>query len=126
MGTPNLRKPIQNRRAEKRVPPQDYYSVQFFVEGLEIHYQFKLRDISPSGLSILVREDSEVLNHLHVDDIVEMTYYPEVARRGYERIKTRIQHITSSDGQRYAGHCVVGLCRLDKNDPGASAPADSA
>jgi|AMWB02.1.fsa_nt_gi hypothetical protein len=126
MGTPDPQKVFHSRRGEKRVPPQDYYSVQFSIEGLELDYQFKLRDISPSGLSILVREDSEVLNHLHVGEILEMTYYPEIARRGHERIETRIQHITRSEAGCYAGHWVVGLCRLDKNEPGASAPADPA
>lgn len=112
MGMPHLQNPTLDRRAQKRVPADSYYSVQFFVEGLGSEYQFKLRDISPSGLSILVSQNSAVLDHLHVDDILEMIYYPEAAQRGHERIKTLIRHITRSEGGRYAGHCIIGLLRL--------------
>ena len=54
------------RRVESRSLPTQYHSVQFTKQGLNITYQFKIRNISTKGMCILVREDSHVMNHLNL------------------------------------------------------------
>lgn len=97
------------RRSENRTIDQRYYSVQFTTKGLDNQYQFKLWNISPKGLCILVKEGSAVLEHLAVGDTIEMTYFPSDAAGPGERLQTEIIHITQNDNGRFRGHCLVGL-----------------
>ena len=97
------------RRAETRAAAERYYSVQFTTKGLPSFYQFKLWNISSKGICILVKEGSEVLNHLKVDDTLEMTYYLADTQGKQENLKTQIRHITKNDAGRFQGHFMVGL-----------------
>lgn len=112
MGTDDSHESRPERRAENRAMDGRYYSVQFTTEGLDTFYQFKLWNISPKGLCILVKEESEVLNHLKVGDTIEMTYYLADAPGSYENIKTQIKHVTKNDDGRFQGHYLVGLATV--------------
>ena len=109
MGTNDLHGDSPERRSETRAAAERYYSVQFTTEGLASFYQFKLWNISAKGLCILVKEGSEVLNHLAVGDTIEMTYYLADNQGGQENFQTQIKHITKSDDGRFQGHFLVGL-----------------
>ncbi len=98
-----------DRRSEERSLAERYYSVQFTTNGLASFYQFKLWNISTKGLCILVKEGSEVLNHLAVGDTIEMTYYMADGQGGQENFQTQIKHITKSEDGRFQGHFLVGL-----------------
>lgn len=107
-----LHKDTPERRSEARTIAERYYSVQFTTEGLASFYQFKLWNISPKGMCILVKEDSEVLNHLNVGDTIEMTYYLTDAQGAHEKMETQIKHITKDVDGRFEGHYLVGLSIL--------------
>ena len=94
MGTDDSHESRPERRAETRAIDGRYYSVQFTTEGLNTFYQFKLWNISPNGICILVKESSEVLNHLKIGDTIEMTYYLTDSPGSSENIKTEIRHIS--------------------------------
>ena len=100
------------RRAEARAMDGRFYSVQFTTEGLASFYQFKLWNISPKGICILVKEESEVLNHLNVGDTIEMSYFLADSPGAFENIKTQIKHITKNEDGRFQGHYLVGLATL--------------
>jgi hypothetical protein len=100
------------RRAEVRTPAERFYSVQFKTTGLASYYQFKLRNTSTKGLCILVKEGSDVLNHINVGDTIEMTYYLTDATGGHENLKTEIKHITKNENGRFQGHFMIGLSIL--------------
>ena len=102
------------RRSENRSMAAKYYSVQFTTKSLASFYQFKLWNISSNGLCILVKEDSEILPHLHIDDIIEMTYYLADAQGANETLQTKIRHITKSADGRFQGHYLIGLSILEK------------
>lgn len=102
------------RRSEERSLAEKYYSVQFTAKGLSSFYQFKLWNISANGLCILVKEDSDILPHLKIDDVIEMTYYLTDAQGANEILQTQIKHITKNEDGRFQGHCLVGLSVLDK------------
>ncbi len=102
----------QDRRSEPRATDRKYYSVQFTREGLDSFYQFKLWNISPKGMCILVKKNSEVLKHLTVGDTIDMTYYIVDTLGESEKLKTQIKHITENEDGRFQGHCLVGLAIL--------------
>jgi PilZ domain len=112
MSTNDLHENAPERRSEKRAEAERYYSVQFTAEGLASYYQFKLWNISTKGMCILVKEDSEVLKHLAVGDIIEMTYYLTDSQGAQETLKTQIKHITLNEDGRFQGHFMVGLSIL--------------
>ena len=78
----------QDRRSEKRIAPDRYYSVQFSVKDLAYIYQFKIRDVSAEGLCILVDENSEVLKHLKACDVIDMKNYLSESMGTTEALKT--------------------------------------
>ena len=89
--------------------------MEIFVPQLTRRYQFKLRDISNGGMSILVKDDSLILNHLAIGDTLEMLYHPPRGAALPEALKTKIKHVSKSESGRYRGHTIVGLHILEKN-----------
>ena len=100
---------FEDRRADARKSPEKYYSVQFSVKDLGYFYQFKIWDVSSKGMCILVGEDSSVVAHLHVGDVIKMQYYLSESVGSTEEIETEISHITKNDQGRFKGHYLVGL-----------------
>ncbi len=104
------------KRSEPRLIANKYCSVEFSTSKGEPNYQFKIRDMTSSGLSIIVKEGSAVLNHLKVGDIMDMKYYQSKKAERPELIKTEIKHITKDDVGRYKGNYLVGLSVVEKGN----------
>ena len=102
-----------DRRIDDRNPPEQYHSVQFTTKGLNMAYQSKLWDISKKGMCILVRQDSIVMSHLKVGDILDMEYYSEKGKGHTDQAKTEIKHITKNEQGRFKGHYLVGLSIIE-------------
>lgn len=66
-----------DRRVDAGISPDQYHSVQFTKRDLCIIYQFKIWNIAKKGMCILVRHDSNMMNHLKVGDLLDMEYYSE-------------------------------------------------
>ena len=75
-------------------------------------YQFKIRNISTKGMCILVRQNSHVISHLEVGNILDMKYYPEEGKGHIDQSKTEIVHITKGKPGWFEGHYLVGLSIL--------------
>ena len=109
-GNENLNDAIEHKSGAKTIL-DEYYSVQFFINGKGPGYLFKLRNISSKGHCILVKKDSFVFNALNVGDILDMEYnQPEsfgVGRLLKTRITSKIPH------DRYSGHSIVELSVID-------------
>ena len=102
------------RRSVDRSAVDQYSIVEFSVEGLAHLYQFKIWNISPLGVGVLVTPGSEVLKHLKVGDILNMKYYRQQPSEEPEQLKTEIKHITKDDQGRFKGSYLVGLSILEK------------
>ncbi|MBU1170531.1 MAG: hypothetical protein KKD44_13290 [Proteobacteria bacterium] len=102
-----------NQRVEKRELIKEYYSVEIHIEGSGQVNQFVIYDMSSSGLCLLVREDSLILNKIKVGKKYKMKYYPVDLLGNVEYIDTQIRHITKSKNHSLSGHYMVGLS-LDK------------
>jgi hypothetical protein len=111
--------PTENREEKRfdfRTALEKYYSVEFKIKQTGSLYHFKLRDLSSKGLGILVNEDSAVLEHLTVNDILKMKYYPPEASSSAEFLKTKIIHITKKEQGAFKGHFLIGLLIIEKYD----------
>ena len=103
----------QEKRSEHRKILDQYYSVEFSISKMLPVHQFKVRDISPSGIGILVNENSAVLEHLTINDVLEMKYNPTDSSNSPEHLKTEIRHITKVEEGKYKGHYLVGMLILE-------------
>jgi len=101
-------------RSEAKTILDGFYSVQFFLNGKEPYYQFKLRNNSSNRPCILVKRDSSVFTELKVDDILDMEFnQPESLGFG-KIIKAQITSKNSHDC--YTGHSIVELSIIDNLD----------
>ncbi|MCD6561398.1 MAG: hypothetical protein B1H11_06465 [Desulfobacteraceae bacterium 4484_190.1] len=102
---------------EKRTEPRNiidkYYSVEFSINEVPMVYQFKIWDISSKGICILIKEDSALLEHIKIGDILELKYYTFESLKPAEYIKTEISHMTRDDSGRFQGHYLVGISILE-------------
>jgi hypothetical protein len=98
----------EEKRSESRTILDRYYSVEFKLKETGSLYHFKLRDLSSNGLGILVNEDSAVLEHLTVNEILKMKYYPPEASSSADFLKTKIKHITKKEQGSFKGHFLIG------------------
>jgi len=116
MNDDNQKEEFVDRRSDERRPPDKYYSVQFSVKDLGYYYQFKIWDVSSKGMCILIGEDSSVVGHLNVGDVIRMQYYLSDAVGSTEEFETEISHITKNDEGRFKGHYLVGLSIIESKD----------
>ena len=62
----------------------------------------------------MVKEDSPILQHIKVADLLDMKYYSVETPDKTEKIITKIKHITKHPQGRFQGHSLVGLEILKK------------
>ena len=101
-----------DKSVDARMYPDQYHSVQFTKKGLCMIYQFKLWNIAKKGMCILVRHDSNIMNHLKVGDLLDMEYYSGKVLGTIDQAKTQIQHITKNEQGPFKEHYIVGLSKL--------------
>ncbi len=104
----------QEKRCEPRRIVDAYYSVEFSLSRELPVYQFRVRDISPSGLGIMLNENSTALERLKVGDVLEMKYNPARRVDPAEHLRTEIRHITKIDEGPFRGHFLVGMKIVEK------------
>lgn len=98
-----------DNRSEPRTILDQYCSVEFSLSKKDPIFQFRVQDISPSGMGILVNEGSMALKYLKVGQVLLMKYNPENPDGSSEQMETEIRHITLVANGRYRGHYLVGL-----------------
>ena len=105
----------RNFEAGKRV--NEYYSVEFSISGSPFVYQFKVLDITLNEKCVLVKEDSDFLNHLKAGDILDLKYYSADVSHPIEYLKTEIKHIGKDDRGRFKGLYLVRLSIVENANP---------
>jgi len=93
-------------------PDQPYCSVEFAVDGADYLRQYRLWNMEPKVMCVLIKETSEVADCLKVGDTMKMKYYSEDALHSPQYLETEIRQITKEDQGRFRGHYVVGLSIL--------------
>ncbi len=96
------------KRSAKRAIPTGFNIAEIKLTGIPL-YQFKIKDISDSGASLLVKEDSAMINHLEVGQSLEIKLHSEsqAGLNGY--FEAKIKHITKIEEGRYKGHYLIGV-----------------
>jgi hypothetical protein len=115
MAEPENRSPTE-KRTEPRIEAGQFHSVEI-NPGIPLPiYQFNLRDVSDSGVCILVKADSPILEHLNVGQVLDLKYYAmdESKSNIVRQLKTKIRHITKGTPGHYNGHCLVGVAILNE------------
>lgn len=99
----------QENWLESNLPFEEFYSVEIPLDGLEFLHQFKIWNIDPETLFVVVKEESEILACLRVGDTIKMKYYIVNPASPPKYLPTKIKHITKEDQGRFKGHVVIGL-----------------
>ena len=110
IGNQNI-KNFDGAESEAKSIFDEYYSVQFFLNGKIPSYLFKLRNNSTGKPYILVKQNSAVHRELHVGDIVEMEYNPPESLGNSRLFKTLISSKNPHD--HYTGYSIVELSIID-------------
>jgi hypothetical protein len=53
--------------------------------------------MSAPGMCISVKEDSDLLNHVKVEDLLKLKYYTSEEAQPVEFLKTEIKHVTRDE-----------------------------
>ena len=104
---------IPERRSEPREPSLKFHSVEMQLASLPI-YLFKLKEVSSNGASFMVKEESAVLKHLKVGQVLNMRYRADDEMESSEVFKSEIMHITKATENPHKGHYAVGIRLLER------------
>lgn len=84
-------------------------SIEFKPSEKAMVYQFSLRDWSSYGLGILVRNDSKVLAHLKVGQIISFKMHRPGGGILEHPVDAEIRHISEPEKGQHPEHKIVGL-----------------
>lgn len=101
-------------RSEAKTILDEYYSVQFSLNGKVPSYLFKLRNNSSNKPYILVKQNSSVFKELNVGDILDMEYNQSESLGNGNLFKTLISSKNPHD--RYIGYSIVELSIIDNRE----------
>ena len=104
------KKPEHERRMDQ------YYSVEFSINGLSVLHQYKIWKIPPTAMCLLIKENSDILRGLRVGDTLRMKYYSTNSAYPSDYMETAIRHITKNNEERFKNHYLVGLEILEGQD----------
>jgi hypothetical protein len=104
----------EDLRTQVRTAAAEGASVEFEFPGSVIVYQFPLRDWSHTGLGILARQDSKILDYIQEGQVFPVTLRREGTGISLEVYRVEIRHISDPEQGRHPGHKVVGLSILEK------------
>ena len=105
--------------AEKRIKPRcpalSEHMVVFTFPGAPL-YQLKARDISETGIGVIVKPDSKFLNLIEIGQEMNVELLtPQESRHIQGFYSARIAHITTIEEGRFTGHKLVGLELISKS-----------
>jgi hypothetical protein len=101
------------KRSSKRSLPEGFHGAEIKLTGVPL-YQFKLKDISDNGASILVKKDSAMVSHLEVGQSLKIKFYSNSHPNLNGYFESKIKHITKIEEGRYKGHYLLGVRILAK------------
>ncbi|MBN2059933.1 MAG: hypothetical protein JW882_05895 [Deltaproteobacteria bacterium] len=86
-----------------------YHSVEFYIDGIDFPYQFRIWNTAFESISVLIKDDSGLLKLIKEGDILEMKYYSHESVYPSEKIPTVVRHVTRENQGRLKGYYLVGL-----------------
>ena len=101
------------KRSAKRAVPTGFNGAEIKLTGIPL-YQFKLKDLSDKGASLLVKVNSDMMTHLEVGQSLEIKVHSDSQADLNGYYEAKIEHITKNEAGRYKGHYSVGMRLLTK------------
>jgi hypothetical protein len=88
--------------------------VEFVFPGVPV-YQLKAKDISETGIGVIVRPDSKFLTLIQIGEEMKVKLLsPQESRHMQGVYRARIAHITALEEGKFKGHKVVALELISK------------
>jgi len=115
MNKDSKNKTSKGKRAEPRRTQLRSYRLEIKLIGEPI-YQFRVTDVSSKGAGILIKEDSDFLSMIEVDQTVDVDFISPKGTDPSGSYKAEIKHITKPGKGKNEGHCLVGISILQKID----------
>ena len=105
---------LKIKRPKDQIILNKYHCVEMKpVETLPV-YQFKLHPHRRmNGAYVLIKENSEIINHLNPGDKVDMFYHPKETYAPVEQYKTQILDITKIKQGPFKEHFKVAISIVD-------------
>jgi len=103
-----------DRRTRPRHPAMSEHMVEFVFPGVPV-YQLKAKDISETGIGVIVRPDSKFLTLIQIGEEMKVKLLsPQESRHMQGVYRARIAHITALEEGKFKGHKVVALELISK------------
>ncbi len=103
-----------NEKYSPGISKEQCESVEFSIHGIQCLHQFRIWNIMPESMCVLVKEDSEILGALKVGDILSLKYYTNDSFCPTVYLDTEIQQIQKEEQGRFRGHYLIGLAILSQ------------
>ncbi len=97
------------RRSGPRKQVDQYYNVQFLVDGLDVTHQVKIWNKARKSISLVVKEDSDILPRLKVGKTLKMIHCPIYSVYLCVYVEAVVRHITKEDQGQLKDHYLVDL-----------------
>ena len=97
-------------------PPEHFHSVEFVLQSPHPIYQFKLWRSDPDHVFLLVKDNSNLLRHLKVGNILPMKYHRGGSAFETEVCDTQIESIVNEQDGRFRGHHRVELAIIPEEN----------
>jgi hypothetical protein len=105
----------EEKRAEPRGTQLRNYRVEINLVGEPI-YQFRVTDVSSNGAGILIKEDSDFLSMIEINQTVDVEFISPKGTAPSGNFTAEIKHITKPGKDKNEGHLLVGISILQKID----------
>ena len=105
----------KEKRTEPRRTHLRNYRVEIKLIGEPI-YQFRVTDVSSKGAGILIKEDSNFLSMIEINQTVDVEFISPKGTAPSGSYKAEIKHITKSRKGKNGEQCLVGISILEKID----------
>ena len=103
------------KRLKPRYPALSEHMVVFAFPNAPL-YQLKAKDISETGIGVIVKPDSAFLDLIEIGQETNVELLaPQESRHMQGCYRARIAHITDLEEGRFKGHKLVALELISKN-----------
>jgi len=97
------------KRTKPRYPALSEHMVEFAFPSAPV-YQLKAKDISETGIGVIVKPDSNFLNLIEIGQEMNVKLLaPQESRHMQGIYKAKIVHITALEEGKFKGHKLVAL-----------------
>lgn len=102
------------RRTTPRYAATSEHMVEFVFAGNPI-YQLKAKDISETGIGVIVKPNSKFMSLIEIgQEMVVKLLSPAETRHVQGNYRVKIAHITDLENGKFSGHKLVALTLVTK------------